>query len=202
MAEMLRKIPGFESYDEAIHCLECDKPGTGSKDAPRAFSIKLATVTRNAKVNLVPTTFDSELEVKHRLHNGKPKLALMIAKHVDDIKVTGETHEVNLLMSELENVFGKLTVTKNEFTNCGVHHKKHHDGTITLDQDDYIKALIPIKHRELSNDPSTPASEELLSLYRSLLGAVAYTQLTQHQMACYIVALQRKTHRLTVEDVK
>ena len=39
-------------------------------------------------------------------------------------------------------------------------------------------------------------------LYRSLLGAVAYTQLTQHQMACYIVALQRRTHKLTVEDVK
>ena len=107
-----------------MHCLECDKPGTGSKDAPRAFSIKLATVTRNPRVGLVPTTFDSELEVKHTYRNGKPKLVLMIAKHVDDIKVTGEAKEVGILMSELEHVFGKLTVTKNELTNCGVHHKK------------------------------------------------------------------------------
>jgi hypothetical protein len=105
-------------------------------------------------------------------------------------------------MRELERVFGKLTVTKNEFTNCGVHHKRHSDGSITLDQDDYIKALIPIKHHELSSAPDTPASDELLSLYRSLLGAVAYTQLTQHQMVCYIVALQRRTHKLTIEDVK
>ena len=202
MAEMLRKIPGYESYDERIHCLECDKPGTGSKDAPRAFSIKLATVTRSDAVGLRPTTFDSELEVKHRYVKGQAQLVLMIAKHVDDIKVTGEPQEVALLMNELEHVFGKLTVTKDEFTNCGVHHKRHSDGSITLDQDEYIKALIPIKHKELSNDPSTPASDELLSLYRSLLGAVAYTQLTQHQMACYIVALQRRTHKLTVEDVK
>ena len=137
---MLREIPAYESYDERIHCLECDKPGTGSKDAPRAFSIKLATVTRSKKVGLVPTTFDSELEVKHRYVHGKPKLVLMIAKHVDDIKVTGEPQEVNLLMQELERVFGELTVTKNEFTNCGVHHKRHPDGSITLDQDEYIKA--------------------------------------------------------------
>ena len=39
MSEMLRQIPGYESYDERIHCLECNKPGTGSKDTPRAFSI-------------------------------------------------------------------------------------------------------------------------------------------------------------------
>jgi hypothetical protein len=202
MALMLKQIPGYESYDERIHCLECDKPGTGSKDAPRAFSIKLASVTRSKQVGLVPTTFDSELEVKHRMVQGKPKLVLMIAKHVDDIKVTGEPDEVKLLMNELEKVFGKLAVTKNEFTNCGVHHKRYPDGSITLDQNEYIKALIPIKHPELDSMHDAPASEELLSLYRSLLGAVAYTQLTQHQMACYIVALQRVSHKLTIEDVR
>ncbi len=105
-------------------------------------------------------------------------------------------------MKELEHALGKLTVYKNDFTNCGVHHKRHSDGSITLDQDEYIKTLIPIKHPDLSNAPSTPASEELLLLYRSLLGAVSYVQLTQHQMSCYIVALQKVTRKLTVEDVK
>ena len=38
MAEMLRKLFGFEVYDERIRCIEHDKPGAGSKDAPRAFS--------------------------------------------------------------------------------------------------------------------------------------------------------------------
>ena len=35
-AEILRTLPGFEDYDEARHCLQCVKPGTGTKDAPRA----------------------------------------------------------------------------------------------------------------------------------------------------------------------
>ena len=127
----------------------------------------------------------------------------MIAKHVDDIKVTGEPKEVKLLMTELEKVFGKLTVTENEFTNCGVRHIKHKDGRITMDQDEYIKALIPIERKELKGtNADTKASEELISLYRSLLGAVAYTQLTQHQVACYIVALQRVACKLTIGDVR
>ena len=42
--------------------------------------------------------FDPELEVKHRMVQGQPKLVLMIAKHVDDIKVTGEPQEVKLFM--------------------------------------------------------------------------------------------------------
>jgi len=105
MAQLLRQIPGYESYDERIHCLQCDKPGTGSKDAPRASSIKFATVTRSPTVGLKPTTFDSELEVKPKAIKGKPKFALMMAKHVDDIKVTGEPQEVRLLMTELESLW-------------------------------------------------------------------------------------------------
>jgi len=127
----------------------------------------------------------------------------MIAKHVDDIKVTGEVQEVEKLMKELEHVFGKLTVNRNEFTNCGIRHKKHKDGKITLDQDEHIGALIPITHPELIGvSPDTKASEQLVSLYRSLLGAVAYTQLTQHQVACYVVALQRVANRLTIGDIR
>ena len=70
----------------------------------------------------------------------------MIAKHVDDIKVTGEVQEVKTLMPELEHVFGKLIVNRSEFANCGIRHRKHKDGTITLDQDEYIRALILISH--------------------------------------------------------
>ena len=53
-AVFLRMIPGFENYDERFHVLKCVKPGTGCKDAPRAFSIKLASVTRDPKVGLNP----------------------------------------------------------------------------------------------------------------------------------------------------
>ena len=62
--------------------------------------------------------------------------------------------------------------------------------------------MIPITHKELKGTaPETKASEELVSLFRSLLGAIAYTQLTQHQIACYVVALQRVATKLTIGDV-
>merc|ERR1712039_736760 len=40
-ATVLRTLPGFAHYDESKHCLRCLKPGTGTKDAPRPFSLKL-----------------------------------------------------------------------------------------------------------------------------------------------------------------
>ena len=45
-AKILRQIPGFEDFDENKEVLRCTKPGTGTKDAPRAFSLKLRSVTQ------------------------------------------------------------------------------------------------------------------------------------------------------------
>ena len=38
---ILRAIPGYENFNPVQEVLHCDKPGTGSVDAPRAFSLKL-----------------------------------------------------------------------------------------------------------------------------------------------------------------
>eukprot|EP00959_Pyramimonas_sp_CCMP1952_P297909 6231807-Pyramimonas_sp.AAC.1 len=42
----VRTLPGFEQHDESKHCPQCLKLGTGTKDAPRAFSLKLRRTTR------------------------------------------------------------------------------------------------------------------------------------------------------------
>ena len=55
-AAQLRKIPGYEDFNEHIEVLENIKPGTGCVDAPRAFSLKLAQVTQSPELGLVPTT--------------------------------------------------------------------------------------------------------------------------------------------------
>ena len=36
-AQFLCMVPGYENYDERFHVLRCLRPGTGCKDAPRAF---------------------------------------------------------------------------------------------------------------------------------------------------------------------
>ena len=35
---ILKQVPGFETFNPMTEVLHCDKPGTGSVDAPRCFS--------------------------------------------------------------------------------------------------------------------------------------------------------------------
>ena len=106
-ATILRKFPGFMDYDETKHCLWCVKPGTGTKDAPRAFSLKLRQTTQ--KLGLQSTSYDPEFEVKKDL---------LTAKHVDDINMCGTPKEIDRYVAEVEKVFGKCKLNQSPFTNC------------------------------------------------------------------------------------
>ena len=168
-AELLRTIPGFEHYDELIHCLQCIKPGTGTKDAPRAFSLKLRRTT--TRIGLQPTSFDAEFEIKRDLRT---------AKHVDDVNMTGTDQQIDTYVDAVEQVFGKCKVHKHQFTNCGVRHTKDSNGNVILDQDEYIKTLRPITSSELTGAPAQDkATKSVANSFVSLRGAIAYTVLTQ-----------------------
>ena len=122
-AQFLRMVPGYENYDERFHVLRCLRPGTGCKDAPRAFrafNMKLAKVTRHPTVGLQPLSSDPECEVKHR-HG---RLVLILVKHVDDIKIAGEEAEVQILLKALEQTFGRSDRNNNNFTCVGIHHTR------------------------------------------------------------------------------
>ena len=64
-AAILRQVPGYEGFDEKTECLRRIKPGTGSKGAPRAFSVELAQVARSPECDAKPARWGPELEVKH-----------------------------------------------------------------------------------------------------------------------------------------
>ena len=98
---LLKKIPGFEDFDPQTEVLHCDKPGTGLVDAPRAFSMKLQRVTSN-ECNMVSSQIDPELCMSHV----KRKLTAAMTKHVDDLKLPGNSERMNLTMRELQKVFG------------------------------------------------------------------------------------------------
>ena len=168
-AELLRTIPGFEHFDETKHCLQCIKPGTGTKDAPRAFSLKLRKTT--TRIGLQPTSFDTEFEVKPDLRT---------AKHVDDVNMTGTDKCIDSYVTAVEQVFGKCKVHKHQFTNCDVRHTKNSNGDVILDQDEYIKTLRPIVSSELTGaPPQDKATRSVANSFVSLRGAIAYTVLTQ-----------------------
>ena len=103
---MLRKIPGYADFDPATEVLHSEKPGSGCNDAPRCFSLKLAQVTRNL-CGLKPSTGDGELRMKHTVEAGRPKLVVLMTKHVDDLKLAGRKAEVISLLQHIEQVFWK-----------------------------------------------------------------------------------------------
>ena len=86
-------------------------------DAPRAFSLKLQTVTRD-KCGLMPSSIDPELCYKHE--NGE--LTCIMSKHVDDLKFVGKPETVLNILQEIQKVFGEMKVNQYDFTNCGVRH--------------------------------------------------------------------------------
>ena len=64
-AAVLRLIDGFETYDEHREVLLALKAATGTKGAPRAFSLKLGRTTKSPPLSLMPTSRDPELEAGH-----------------------------------------------------------------------------------------------------------------------------------------
>ena len=197
--DILRQVPGFEDFNENSEVLHCDKPGTGLVDAPRAFSMKLALVTKN-KCRMIPSTVDGELVLK--FENGK--LLCLMAKHVDDLKLTGERKIIEEILKQIQDVFGELKIEWHSFTNCGLRHIQD-PGTfgITLDQEEYVKNLKPIIHGDLKGQSSEKeCSPELTQLFMSLLGAVAYSLMTRIDIAVFVCALQRVTHKPKIIHIK
>ena len=76
---------------------------------------------------------------------------MAITVDVDAIKMAGLKAEVNSLVKILEGHFGQLTCREPDFTNCGICHKRLEDGSITLDQTEYLSALKPINPKHYAN---------------------------------------------------
>ena len=89
----LRQLPGFSDFNPASEVLRCTKPGTGCKDAPRAFNLKLKRVT--AAFGFKPSIMDSGLEL---WHSSKGELSMLLLKHVDDLKISGHKDDIEKLI--------------------------------------------------------------------------------------------------------
>ena len=123
----------------------------------------------------------------------------MLSKHVGDLKIAGQKHHVEQLIAHIERVFGKMKGDYDDFTNCGVHQSRSADGSVALDQDEYVDALMPIRHVDLVKAKADePAGGPPPDLFVSLLGAAAYGLLTRRHVAACIAALQRAENKLLI----
>ena len=85
--------------------------------------------------------------MKHVKEAGAMTLVALMAKHVDDLKLTGQRQVVEQILQQLEKVFGKLKIEWNNFTNCGIRHRQDSaTKSVALDQDTYAQTLRTISH--------------------------------------------------------
>ena len=72
-----------------------------------------------------------------------------------------------------------------------------------MDQDQYVQALRPIVHKDLvGKKAEEAASEQVSSLFLSLLMALAYALMTRVDLCIYVIALQRRTQAPLVGEVR
>ena len=122
---ILRQVEGFEDFDPIREVLHCDKPGTGLVDAPRCFSMQLSGVT-NDRCNLIPSSVDPELCIKHAYRKNDKYLVCLVAKHVDYLKVTGLRSEVLSVLGHIQKEFGELKLIWNNLTNCTTYARHNY----------------------------------------------------------------------------
>ena len=197
---LLRQFPGYKDFDPRTEVLAMTKPGTGCKDAPKCFAIKLAQAT-NGVFRAKPSLVDDQLLVRH-VPIGR--LDFIATKHVDDIKIACSELVRAEFITALEQVFGKneLEITYTDFTNCGLRHIWSTEG-YSIDQTEYLKALKPIIDPQITGlAADTLAPEQIAKQFLSLLMAVAYTLQTRVDLCVYVNALQRHAQTPTILHVR
>jgi hypothetical protein len=128
---------------------------------------------------------------------------LLIAIHVDDLKITGPPDAIKWFIEQLVITFGKLIAHFDSFTNCGIRHVRDTTtGMVTLDQHEYAKALKPMTHPDLKPNAESALSSECHSFFLSLLGALAYLSLMRIDVIVFIAELQRYNHAPKVIHAK
>ncbi|CAK9013617.1 S-adenosylmethionine synthase 2 (AdoMet synthase 2) (Methionine adenosyltransferase 2) (MAT 2), partial [Durusdinium trenchii] len=193
----LRTLNGFQGFNPQLEVLKCLKPGTGCKDAPRAFNEKLRQVT--TKYGFRSSYADSELEY---LLGPDGQIRMLMTKHVDDLKLCGAKEDIKDFVQHLSKTFGPISIDFNKFIFCGVLHEQDtRTGEISLSQQKFISAIRPMPI------PSTTAEDGLLHEeerrhFLSLLMTIAYGLLTRPDLAVYLTALQRESHKAKLVHVR
>ena len=102
-ARILRQCKGYHDFDPLTEVLHMNKPGTGCKDAPRCFAIKLAWATNNS-FGANPLLHDEQLIVRHK----GGELDFSATKHVDDTPTEFSTNLLPVSKRRLAKASSRL----------------------------------------------------------------------------------------------
>eukprot|EP00971_Amphidinium_carterae_P277890 5515928-Amphidinium_carterae.1 len=99
--------------------------------------MKLRKLTIN-DLGFTQSAIDRELE--YRFANGRLQAAM--AKHVDDCKIVCPRKVFEEVIAKTTEVFGKPEIHPTQVFQCvGVRHMLHADGSRSLDQEEFGKAI-------------------------------------------------------------
>jgi hypothetical protein len=128
----------------------------------------------------------------------------VMTKRDDGLEIVGEARCVNLVLEELQKVFGERKLTWGMFANCGVQHTQDvKTKEINLDQIHYASNAKCVARPQLSTAKAEDdAVPELHQLYMSLLGAVAYRAHIRVDVLVFVSALQRRMRAPKVDHVR
>ena len=109
VAELLKKIPGFEEYNPMLEVLAMIKSNYGLKDAPRAWRKKLHEVL--TAWGTYPSLSDPQVYMSHlpaRRDDGRKALRCILSTHVDDLKGASIAKLREHFFAILEGKYDKL----------------------------------------------------------------------------------------------
>ena len=135
---------------------------------------------------------------------GKDVLCI-ITTHIDDIKGSGDKPTQDELLKACQRDYGgDVKIEIGEFEHTGIRHVQNKkDFSIYTHQNHYITEIteIPLANVNTTN-PQEPLTDELKTLFWSLLGALSWLQQTRADIAPFIGYLQRVAHEPVIDHVK
>ena len=228
-AWLLQKLPGMSNFDYHTEVLDLVKALWGLKDAPRAFGLKLAETLRES--GFTQGIIDPQVWRRFsKEHSGKPghmrnpvspsepkqrsnhvgeevlgkHVECMLTTHIDDIKGSGTGQARDILLKALRKDYGDdVKVETKEFEHVGIKHIQHSDCSIYAHQEHYVQEISEISLSKVdTSDLNASLIGDILILFWSLVGALAWLQQTRADICPFVGHLQRVAHKPTIGHAK
>ena len=133
--------------------------------------------------------------------NQKPQVRGLLGIHVDDGIGGGDEYFCSVLQ-QIQKVYSFGAFQRRTFVFCGVRYFQWDDGSVELDQREYLERISPIqipKHRRA--EPLSPVTESERQEIRQLCGSLQYASVnTRPDLAAKIGEVQSRVTRATVGD--
>jgi len=195
--DIFTRMAKFDKFCWERETLKMVKPIYGLKDAPRAWRKKLHESL--LALGLHSLLSDSALYTL----KSDGALQLLCSAHVDDLKMCGTEKALQWLLTQLEAMFGKLSVSRNSFEHCGLMHEQNTSSfAVTVHQNHYVASLVPIDLAGVDcSDESVKATPLQHQQYQSLLGGIGWLTQTRQDICVYVQALQRRNHAPSLANI-